>query len=228
MYLKFLITIWTVACVEVCASGNWYMWHFLQLVNFSMLQSSFLTNVFTQLSYAEVLLNSDSASVYSLWVSVISITKQKIVCTAKYLCNLFFYHWFWYVNKVLTKSYVLQHTIRHWRMQLLHWTKLLSLLTPLIVSFCEQFSVCTELYRSSKDCFVYGMVEWYVHGAGTSTTVCRPLYAFVLDSLLDLVSCLMMRLETNLLWWMQARWCWILFEVVLAQSLLADLALSSL
>lgn len=227
MYLKFLITIWTVACVEVCASGNWCTWHFLQPVNFSMLQSSFLTNVSTQLSYAEVLLNADSASVYSLWVSVISITKWKIVLTANYLCNLFFYPWFWYVNKVLTKSYVLQHTIRHWRMQLLHWTKLLSLLTPLIVSFYEQFSVCTELYRGSKDCFVYGWMicSWC---RDFNYCLCRPLYAFVSDSLSDLVSCLMVRLETNLLWWMQARWCWILFEVVLAQSLLADLAPSSL
>jgi hypothetical protein len=56
-----------------------------------------------------------------------------------------------------------------------HWTKLLSLLTPLIVSFYEQFSVCTDLYRGSKDFCVYGMVECYLHGAGTSTTVCVGL-----------------------------------------------------
>jgi hypothetical protein len=139
----------------------------------------------------------------------------------------FFTLGFGMLTKFWQSHIFLQHTIRHWRMQLLHWTKLLSLLTPLIVSFYEQFSVCIELYRGSKDCFVYCWMicSWC---RDFNYCLCRPLYAFVSDSLLDLVSCLMVRLETNLFWWMQARWCWILFEVVLAQSLLADLALWSL
>lgn len=34
---------------------------------------------------------------------MISITKQKIVCTAKYLCNLVFYPWFGYVQQIFDK-----------------------------------------------------------------------------------------------------------------------------